>query len=67
MRKPVSKHALRRAYENALAEGLIESSVPAGTVVDHLWHHIEKQAYGVRKRPVERASVRVVEPGLVEV
>lgn len=67
MRKPVSKHALRRAFENALAEGLIESSVPVGTAVDHMWHHIEKQAYGVKKRPLERDSVRVVEPGLVEV
>lgn len=67
MRKPVSKHALRRAFENARAEGLIESSEPTGAVVDHIWHLIEKQAYGVKKRAVARESVRGVPAEPVEV
>lgn len=58
MRKPVSKHALRRALENARDEGLVQMSGPAGSVVDHIWHQIEKEAFGARKKPLERDSLR---------
>ncbi|HEX8392685.1 MAG TPA: hypothetical protein VF665_10055 [Longimicrobium sp.] len=44
MRKPVSKHALRRALEQAREEGLVTWSEPAGTVVDHVWHLISREA-----------------------
>jgi len=45
MRKPVSKHALRRAMEQVVEEGRIRYDEPTGTVVDRLWHHIERQAF----------------------
>ena len=45
MRKPVSKHALRRSLEQVIEEGLIHIDEPIGTVVDRLWHYIEKEAY----------------------
>jgi hypothetical protein len=62
MRKPVSKHALRRALESVQAEGRIRWEDPTGSVVDRLWHHIEKQAHGQRRKPVTRDSVRTGEP-----
>jgi hypothetical protein len=62
MRKPVSKHALRRALESVQAEGRIRWEDPTGAVVDRLWHHIEKQAHGQRRKPVSRDSVREGEP-----
>jgi DNA-binding FadR family transcriptional regulator len=57
MRKPVSKHALRRSMEQVMAEGLIHIEEPIGTVVDRLWHFIEKEAYegdGRKKQEVVR-------------
>lgn len=45
MRKPVSKHALRRSMEQVMGEGLIRIDEPIGTVVDRLWHFIEKEAF----------------------
>ena len=36
MRKPVSKHALRRALESVQAEGRIGWEGPTGMVVDRL-------------------------------
>lgn len=63
MRKPVSKHALRRAMEAVQAEGHLRWDEPTGTVVDRLWHLIEKQAlHAPRKRPLTRESVRGGEP-----
>jgi hypothetical protein len=56
MRKPVSKHALRRALESARAEGIATWDGPAGSVVDHIWHQIEKEAFGTRKKPGPRPS-----------
>ena len=50
MRKPVSKHALRRALEAVHAEGRIGWEQPTGAVVDRIWHHIEKQAHGGPRR-----------------
>ena len=67
MRKPVSKNALRRAFEKAQAEGLIETSEPTGAVVDHSWHLIEKEAYGVKKRAVSRDTVRGAAVEIAEV
>lgn len=66
MRKPVSKHALRRAMERVQAEGRIRWEEPTGTIVDALWHHIEKQAYAARKKPVSReaAARREREPAI---
>jgi DNA-binding FadR family transcriptional regulator len=59
MRKPISKHALRRALDKVQAEGHIQFSQPAGTVVDKLWHEIEKESYnGGRRKPISRETVR---------
>ena len=58
MRKPVSKHALRRALEAIHAEGRIRWDEPTGAVVDRVWHHIEKQAHNQRRKPVARDSIR---------
>jgi DNA-binding FadR family transcriptional regulator len=59
MRKPISKHGLRRALERVEADGHIEYRAPVGTVVDKLWHEIEKKSYsGSRKKPITRDSVR---------
>jgi len=65
MRKPVSKHALRRALESVHAEGRIAWDEPTGSVVDRVWHHIEKQAHGQRRKPVTRDSIRSGEPAAV--
>jgi hypothetical protein len=60
MNKPISKHALRRAMEKVHAEGLIQYSEPIGTVVNRLWHEVEKASFnGARKRPVTRTTSRV--------
>jgi DNA-binding FadR family transcriptional regulator len=65
MRKPISKHALRRALERVQQEGLIQWNQPVGTVVDRIWHEIEKKNYnGNRKKPVSRDTVR--DPALVD-
>jgi DNA-binding FadR family transcriptional regulator len=57
MRKPVSKHALRRAMEQARAEGMIAWSEPTGTVVDQVWHQLARQAFeGKPRGGQERAS-----------
>jgi len=59
MRKPISKHGLRRALERVQAEGHVEYKAPVGTVVDKLWHELEKKSYsGSRKKPLARESVR---------
>ncbi|HEU4885672.1 MAG TPA: hypothetical protein VFT45_25785 [Longimicrobium sp.] len=58
MRKPVSKHALRRAMEQARTEGVIAWNDPTGTVVDHVWHQIARQALeGKPRTGQERAAV----------
>lgn len=44
MRKPVSKHALRRALEQAQREGLVQWSEPTGAVVDRVFHLISREA-----------------------
>jgi hypothetical protein len=57
MNKPVSKHALRRALERVSAEGHLQYSEPIGSVVDRVWHELEKSKYaGTRKKPVARAA-----------
>ena len=59
MNKPISKHALRRAMEKVSAEGLVQCAVPIGTVVNQLWHELEKASYiGARKRPDGRGAAR---------
>lgn len=59
MRKPISKHALRRALDKVHAEGRLQWTEPAGAVVDRIWHEIEKESYnGSRKRPLSRDTVR---------
>ena len=59
MRKPISKHALRRAMERVQSEGLLQWSEPTGTVVDRIWHEIEKDAYnGSKKKPDSRDTLR---------
>jgi DNA-binding FadR family transcriptional regulator len=65
MRKPISKHGLRRALERVKAEGHVEYRAPVGTVVDKIWHELEKKSYGgTRKKPITRESVRL--PSLPE-
>ena len=56
MRKPVSKHALRRALEQVMGEGMIRIDEPVGTVVDRLWHFVEKEAFegDARKKQAAR-------------
>jgi hypothetical protein len=68
MRKPISKQALRRALEKVQSEGHIQFSEPPGTVVDRLWHEIEKSSYnGGRKKPISRTTVRTAAvPDIVE-
>ena len=59
MRKPISKHGLRRALDRVRSEGHIDYKAPAGTVVDKIWHELEKKNYGApRKKPIPRESVR---------
>jgi hypothetical protein len=67
MRKPVSKHALRRAMEQARTEGVITWNDPTGSVVDHVWHQIARQALeGKPRTGQERAAVaRRREPAAV--
>ena len=68
MRKPISKHALRRALDRVQAEGHIQLSQPAGTVVDRLWHEIEKESYNAgRRKPVSRETVRAAASDAPEV
>ena len=62
MRKPVSKHALRRAMEQLRNEGRLRWDDPIGAVVDQLWHQLEKEAFGARKKPVSRDAARGREP-----
>jgi hypothetical protein len=63
MRKPISKHGLRRALERVQAEGHIEYREPVGTVVDKIWHELERKNYSSgRKKPVGRDSVRTAAP-----
>ena len=50
MRKPVSKHALRRAMEQARADGMIAWSEPTGAVVDQVWHQLARQAFEGKPR-----------------
>lgn len=57
MRKPVSKHALRRAMEQARAQGVIAWNEPTGTVVDQLWHRLGREAFdGKPRNGQERAA-----------
>ena len=59
MRKPISKHALRRALDRVHSEGHIDFREPIGTVVDRIWHELEKSSYnGSRKKPAARDSLR---------
>ena len=59
MRKPISKNGLRRALERVRTEGHIDYQDPVGTVVDKIWHELERKSYnGTRKRPLARESVR---------
>jgi DNA-binding FadR family transcriptional regulator len=60
MNKPISKHALRRAIEKVGAEGLIQYAEPIGTVVDRIWHEVEKATYNSEKKaPISRNGIKV--------
>ena len=57
MRKPVSKHALRRALEQARSEGVIAWNEPTGAVVDRVWHQLAREAFeGKPRSGQERAA-----------
>jgi hypothetical protein len=61
MRKPVSKNSLRRAIDKAVTEGQIQCAVPVNTVIDRIWHEMERENYnGGRKKTPSRESVRTV-------
>lgn len=57
MRKPISKHALRRALERVQGEGLVTWNDPTGSVIDRVWHELEKEAF-TGKKPSGRDSAR---------
>ena len=64
MRKPVSKNSLRRAMDKAVAEGQIECAVPLNTVIDRIWHEMERENYnGGRKKVPSRETVRTAPVG----
>ncbi len=64
MRKPVSKNSLRRAIDKAVADGQIQCAVPLNTVIDRIWHEMEREAYnGGKKKTPARTSVRTVAVG----
>lgn len=68
MRKPISKHALRRAMERVQSEGHLSWAEPTGTVVDRIWHELEKTTYhAARKKPTSRDTVRKAPPPEPEV
>jgi len=50
MRKPVSKHALRRALEQARDDGMLAWNEPTGSVVDRVWHQIAREAMDGKPR-----------------
>lgn len=57
MRKPVSKNSLRRAMDKVVAEGQLQSNVPLNTVIDRIWHEMERENYnGGRKKAAPRAT-----------
>lgn len=62
MRKPISKHALRRAIERVHTEGLLRWEEPVGTVVDRIWHELEKEAYHNDTRKKAPARKRAASP-----
>ncbi|MQA89885.1 MAG: hypothetical protein GEU90_06590 [Gemmatimonas sp.] len=63
MRKPISKHGLRRALERVHDEGHFEYRAPVGTVVDKIWHELERKSYdAARKKPITRETVRLSSP-----
>ena len=68
MRKPVSKNSLRRAMDKAVAEGQIECAVPLNTVIDRIWHEMERENYnGGRKKTPLREPARTAAPGGEEI
>lgn len=63
MRKPISKNSLRRAIDKAVADGQLQATVPLNTVIDRVWHEMERENYnGGRKKP-SRESVRTAPVG----
>ena len=64
MRKPISKHALRRAMERVQAEGLLRWEEPTGAVVDRLWHEVEKEMYGDGAKKKTPSRKRIVAPAV---
>jgi hypothetical protein len=64
MRKPVSKNSLRRAMDKAVAEGQIQATVPLNTVIDKIWHEMERENYnaGRKKAPPRVPRTAAVGP-----
>jgi hypothetical protein len=64
MRKPVSKHALRRALEQARAEGVVAWNEPTGAVIDRVWHQLAREALEGKPRgaPERAAAARRRQP-----
>ena len=63
MRKPVSKNSLRRAMDKAVAEGQIECAVPLNTVIDRIWHEMERENYNGGRKKSSRETIRTAAPG----
>lgn len=64
MRKPVSKHALRRAMEQVRSDGLLAWDEPTGAVVDRVWHQLSRDALEGKPRgePDRAAASRRRDP-----
>ena len=58
MRKPVSKNSLRRAMDKVVADGQLECAVPLNTVIDRIWHEMERENYTAQRKRSSRETVR---------
>lgn len=63
MRKPVSKNSLRRAMDRAIADGQVHCEVPLNTVIDRIWHDMERENYNGGRKKTSRETIRTAAPG----
>lgn len=68
MRKPISKNGLRRAFESVVANGYVQCSEPVNSVIDRIWHEMERENYeGTKRRAPARETVRAAAiPSVIE-
>lgn len=65
MRKPVSKNSLRRAMDRAIADGQLHCEVPLNTVIDRIWHDMERENYNGGRKKASRETIRTAAPAEV--